>query len=140
MRFGCLSIPTGSPAHTGSRSSSRDHLPSTCWPLNVVSASPSERRMDGGRLGCLHGRCEHAVGDLMGGAHPDIDKANPAQSSLIFVEREGSGDAAGIAPALGSMGGREVVAGDDVADVDPPAWAQDPRHLGEYRGLVHGQV
>ena len=77
----------------------------------------------------------HAIGDLVG--RLDLDLAEPCtlQTRAVLVERQRAGDAADEAPALGPLGGREVVRRDDVADPEAATGAEHAAHLGEHRAL-----
>src|SRR5919108_763472 len=73
-------------------------------------------------------------------AHPDVVESGRGEPLFVFPLRERAGDTSDVAAPLRTPGRGEPVLGDDVADADPPAWLQNPRHLGEHGGLVLGEV
>ena len=74
------------------------------------------------------------------GSHGNVAQADRRSPLLELRERQGAGDAAHVAAALGTFVGSQRVIGDDVGDADPAARAQDARDLGEDGRLVRGQV
>ena len=67
---------------------------------------------------------------------------NPLASSRLAVLTggEGPGGAAGALLGFRALGRVEALVGDDVADSQPAARAEHPERLGQYAGLVGGQV
>jgi hypothetical protein len=79
-----------------------------------------------------------AGGDLVRRADTDGSEAGFGEPVVVLGEGQGAGDASDRAAAFGSLGGGEVVLGQDVGDAEAAAWAQDAEALGEDGGLVAG--
>ena len=92
------------------------------------------------RLDRLHDRAVHPVGDLVRELDRDLLEPGRGEPGLVLADRERAGDAADVAAALRALGRRDPVLGDDVADAEPPAGAQDARDLGQHRRLVGREV
>src|SRR6185312_3365364 len=93
-----------------------------------------------GSLDRLDDRAVHPVGDLVRELDRDLLEARGLEPRLVLGLREGAGDTADVAAALGPLAGGEPVLGDDVAHPEPSARPQHAADLGEHRGLVGGQV
>jgi hypothetical protein len=62
--------------------------------------------------------------------------AGPGEPVVVLARGQGSGDAAEVRAAYGSLFWREVVVGDHVVDADASAGSENSMHLGEYGGPV----
>src|SRR5699024_9829419 len=93
-----------------------------------------------GGFGGADDRGVHPVGGLMGELHARTREPRLGETVEVFGLGEGSGDAADVGAAFGSLFGGEAVFGDDIGDPDPPAGGEHAEHLGEHGGLLRGEV
>ena len=70
----------------------------------------------------------HAVGDRVRELDLDVDEAGGCQPVPYSETDSAPAMQPDVAPALGAIGGRQAVLGDDVGDPDPPA---GPEHPGD---------
>src|SRR5580700_6691002 len=89
-------------------------------------------RVDDGRV--------QAVTGGPGGGDADVGETGRCQQVVVLASGEGPGQAADLPFGCGAPHWVDGVVDGDVADAEPSAGPQDPERLGEYGGLVGGQV
>src|SRR5689334_5532109 len=88
------------------------------------------------RFHALDDRRMEAVRNRMGRLDRDVREPDGGESGSILIERQGPGDAARERAALRSLGRRQPLFRDDVADAEATTGPENASDLAENRPLV----